>query len=351
MGRKPEARPPIDPLLPTELESDIAPPLPFPQDFSFPFLRLPPEVRRKIYRLLYRTNIPIYPSINSLRDTDLARNCKIFPRPSFPTAFLLTNHQIHQEASAVLWGDNQIVFQFPLNWNHEHSQSAEVRRLNWRQPPWFVRRETFVPSVEHLRQIRNLVIEVYLFRSPYTNAAANRPVAPAKKVWEQLTQFVDSIGEEHQIHTCEIRLEGKVTSDNPNEIKVDFKKLKHYSEGNKRPSFSSSHSGPPTSGCCFNHHPVTMLPRGFGRQGLSIEELEVLCRQSVDVDQQVLEPLTKLRGVQNVEVVGRITDDWAQFIKLCMEGKVGTTLDDGVYEHRTAVQWVDPPKRKRSRRR
>jgi hypothetical protein len=343
MGRKPEARPPSDPPLPTELESDIAPPLPFPQGFSFPFLRLPPEVRRKIYRLLYRTNIPIYPSINSLRDTDLARNCKIYPRPAFPTSFLLTNHQIHQEASAVLWGDNQIVFQFPLNWNHEHSQSAEERRLRWRRPPWFVRRETFIPSVEHLRQIRNLVIEVYLFRSPRVNAAANRPVQPAKKVWEQLTQFVDSIGEEHQIHTCEVRLEGEVTRDNPNEIEVDFETLKHYSESCRRPS----HIGyRPAAGCCFNN-----VPRGFGRQGLNIEELEVLCRQSVDVDQQALEPLTKFRGVQNVEVVGRITYDWAQFIKLCMQGTLGTTLDDGVYEHGTAVQWVESPKRKRGGRR
>jgi len=84
-----------------------------------------------------------------------------------------------------------------------------------------------------------------------------------------------------------------------------------------------------------------------------VKELEALCKQSVDVDQQVLEPLTKLRGVQNVKVVGRVTDDWAEFVKVCMEGKMGTTLDDGVYEHRTAVQWVEPPKpkRKRGRRR
>jgi hypothetical protein len=168
-------------------------------------------------------------------------------------------------------------------------------------------------------------------------------VQPAKKVWEQLTRFVDSIGEEHQIHTCEIRLEGEVTRDNPNEIEVDFETLKHYSESGRRPSYIRYL---PAAGCCFNN-----VPTGFGRQGLNIEELEVLCRQSVDVDQQVLEPLTKLRGVQNVEVVGRITDDWTQFIKLCMEGTVGTTLDDGVYEHRTAVKWVVPPKRKRGRKR
>jgi hypothetical protein len=165
-------------------------------------------------------------------------------------------------------------------------------------------------------------------------------VQPAKKVWEQLTQFVDSIGEEHQIQTCEIRLEGEVTRNNPNEIGVDFYMLNHYSGVRRGPSLIHYH------GCCFNR-----VPRGFGRQGLNIEELEVLCRQSVDVDQQVLEPLTKLRGVQNVEVLGRITDDWAQFIEMCMQGTLGTTLDDGVYEHSTAVQWVEPPKRKRGRRR
>ena len=82
----------------------------------------------------------------------------------------------------------------------------------------------------------------------------------------------------------------------------------------------------------------------------SLEGLEVLCRQSVDVDQQVLEPLTKLRGLQNVTVEGRITDDWAEYLKVCMKGEVGTTLDE-VFEHRTHVQWVEPPKRRKGRRR
>jgi hypothetical protein len=98
--------------------------------------------------------------------------------------------------------------------------------------------------------------------------------------------------------------------------------------------------------CCFQ-----TSWGAFGRKNLNSQDLEVLCRQSVDVDQQVLEPLTKLRGVQNVEVVGRVTDDWAEFVKVWMEGKLGTTLEDGVFEHRTAVQWVDPPRRKRGRKR
>jgi len=69
----------------------------------------------------------------------------------------------------------------------------------------------------------------------------------------------------------------------------------------------------------------------------SLEGLELLCRQSVDVDQQVLEPLTKLRGVQNVKVEGRITDDWAGYVKICVEGNLGTTPGGRVYEHRTNV--------------
>jgi len=83
----------------------------------------------------------------------------------------------------------------------------------------------------------------------------------------------------------------------------------------------------------------------------SLEELEVLCRQSVDVDQQVLEPLTKLRKVESVKVEGRITDDWAEYVKECMEGNLGMALGDGTYAHRTKVQWVVPPRRRRGRRR
>ncbi|CZR53946.1 related to human band 3 anion transport protein [Phialocephala subalpina] len=101
MGRQTEATPPWSPLLPTESESDIAPPIPFPSGFSFPFLSLPPEARRKIYRMLFRASIPIYPTALNHPEKDLSRNCQIFPRPSFPVSFLLTNRQIHQEASAV----------------------------------------------------------------------------------------------------------------------------------------------------------------------------------------------------------------------------------------------------------
>jgi hypothetical protein len=172
---------------------------------------------------------------------------------------------------------------------------------------------------------------------PFVNSVADKPAQPARKIRGQLEKFVDVLGDGHHIHTCEIRLCGVATQDNPNETAVQFEKVRHYTEG----GWHGRHVG-----CCFNQP-----GRAFGMEHTSLEVLEVLCRQSVDVDQQVLEPLTKLRGVQNVMVEGRTTDDWAEYLKVCMEGKVGTTLGDGVYEHRTLVQWVEQPKRRRGQRR
>jgi hypothetical protein len=178
---KPVRLRPPGPLPFTERDSGIETRIHFPPGLSFPFLRLPPEIRRKIYRMLFRSTVPIYPIIS-------IHSCDVFERFSFPTDFLRTNRQIHAEASAVLWGDSQIVFQFPLNWNLEYNQCRGERR-----PPWFVKRETFMPSPEHLHQIRNLVIEVYLMRSSRSrtvNTLANKPAFPSRTVRKQLTAFL-----------------------------------------------------------------------------------------------------------------------------------------------------------------
>jgi hypothetical protein len=52
---------------------------------------------------------------------------------------------------------------------------------------------------------------------------------------------------------------------------------------------------------------------------------------AIEVDQQVLEPLAKLRGVELVKVVGRITDEWAEFLKRSIESGVGA--DVGALKH------------------
>jgi hypothetical protein len=88
-----------------------------------------------------------------------------------------------------------------------------------------------MPSVEHLRQIRNLVIEAYLFRNPFVNSVADKPAQPARKIRGQLEKFVDVLGDGHHIHTCEIRLCGVATQDNSNETAVQFEKVRHYTEG------------------------------------------------------------------------------------------------------------------------
>jgi len=58
MGRVPEARSPLPPLIPTEPKSNISTPILFPQAFSFPFLKLPPEVRGNVHRTLFRASHP-----------------------------------------------------------------------------------------------------------------------------------------------------------------------------------------------------------------------------------------------------------------------------------------------------
>ena len=55
----------------------------------------------------------------------------------------------------------------------------------------------------------------------------------------------------------------------------------------------------------------------------------------------MLEPLTELRGVVNVSVVGRVTNDWAEFIKICMQGAGGMSIKKGTFTHRTAMEWAE----------
>jgi hypothetical protein len=72
----------------------------------------------------------------------------------------------------------------------------------------------------------------------------------------------------------EVWLKGVVTNLNPNGTLLEFGKPISYSEGRQRTKVDS------IAGYCFN------IPAcAFGRGDLDIDELEVLCRQSVDVDQ------------------------------------------------------------------
>jgi hypothetical protein len=131
-------------------------------------------VRRKIYRFLHRSHLPIYPTVPSKKSTGSC--CGEMKRTSFPTNFLLVNRQINSQASAVLWGDNQVVLQFPLNWNVERDRCSlsEQRRL---QPHWSTQYETWMPLVYHLQQIPSLVIEVHLFHCTASSTPANIPLS------------------------------------------------------------------------------------------------------------------------------------------------------------------------------
>jgi hypothetical protein len=68
----------------------------------------------------------------------------------------------------------------------------------------------------------------------------------------------------------------------------------------------------------------------------------------VEVDQQVLEPLLRLKGVGNVKVVGRVSAEWAAFLKTSLESKTGGDLKD--FRHSTSVQWVRRKRKKGGRK-
>jgi hypothetical protein len=292
--------PPIRPsgqLLPQEPDCTTGNPIPFPPNFSLPFLRLAPEIRRKIYRLLFKTTIPVYPTIAS--NSSVAH--EVIQRTSFPTNFLRVSAQLATEASQVLWGENQIVFQFPLEWN----ERSKFQR-------WYARSSNFIPQPEHLKRIRDLVIEVYLFRDFRTNTPANVLPRPATIVRRDLQRLCDGLGNEHQLQKVEIRFTNIKTAYNPNEILTTWPPLQHYSE---QPNIWGS--------CCFNSGRGV----GFGRKGLNNDEIEVLCRQSIDTDQQVLKPLVSLRGVPEVAVVGRVSPEWTAYLKVCMTAEPGAVFE------------------------
>jgi len=208
-------------------------------------------------------------TIDSHRKVDTNKGYEVFKRPSFPTGFPVANRQIHAEASSVLWGDNQIVFQFPLNWNLEYYQSSQPANCRGKgRPPWFIRQETFMPSVEYLHQIRNLVIEVYLMRSSMTfKTQANKPARPSTTVRKQFIAFFKAMKTGHQLQTVEVRFTNSNGTDNPNEVLEEFGPVRHHSHPDHHPW--ARHDK-----CCFSN-----IDEAFGRKDLNIRELEGLCRQ------------------------------------------------------------------------
>jgi hypothetical protein len=158
------------------------------------------------------------------------------------------------------------------------------------------------------------------------------PEEPAAVVRQELENFCNMLSKGHNIHRLEIRFTDILSSYNPNELLVSWSHfpMKHYGDAGGQSHLPWTNIRAPV--CCSRFGNSS-----FGRKNLDVEELEALCRQSVDVDQQVLEPLVRLRGIDNVEVVGRVTEDWARYLKGCLQSPPGTKV--GRFEHRTTVSW------------
>jgi hypothetical protein len=330
----------------TEPASEIGAPIPFPPNLSFPFLQLPAEIRRRIYRLLFRCNVPVYPLAHPFTPS-----AEIPPKTTFPTEFLRTNRQIHAEATAVLWGDNQIVLYFPLKFTKEirgHNPTTARPFTGLHNPS---RGESFIPSPMYLHQIRNLVIEVYVFRDRNLAGLADIPTRGATSVRRDLDALCNALEGGHQLQTFEIGFTNIRVHAVPNHIQQNFLPLKH---DRMAPGLLGTPFPPGwVAGCCgFGRTPWSQFgPRktlAFGQSITKIGQIQELCQKAVEVDQQVLEPLLRLKGVGNVKVVGRVSDEWAAFLKTSMESKTGGDLKD--FRHSTFVQWVRRKRKKGGRK-
>lgn len=73
--------------------------------------------------------------------------------------------------------------------------------------------------------------------------------------------------------------------------------------------------------CCWSHK-----ARYFGVT--SIEASERACRGVLNTDLQDLSPLTVLRDARSVSVVGRVTGEWGQHLRMSMDSSEGGELDE-----------------------
>jgi hypothetical protein len=163
------------------------------------------------------------------------------------------------------------VFQFPLAWNETPLKER-----------WYARSSTFVPKQGHLQRIRNLVAEVYLFWDATTRTTAHDLPRPVKAVKKEPQH---AIGHEHRLRKVEISFNNIKTEGSPNEVLAEWLPLVHHKQ---------TFLGPRYGGCCFDG-PLD-LHSGFRRSALNNAEMEVLCRQAVEVDQRVLKGLASVRG-------------------------------------------------------
>ena len=298
----------------SEPDCELGCPIPFPPGLSFPFLNLPSEIRTKIYRMLFRCSVPVYPMIGR----GLNGGVKAAPpKTTFPANFLAVNRQIYGEANAVLWGDNQIVFQFPLDF-----QAADSVHVYYHKE-FIPRGVAFMPNPTHLSQIRKLVVEAYLFRELMSNLPVVTPPRPATLVRREIAALCDVLKDGHQLQQLEVRFTNIRPSTNPNYNLQNFGPPEHGRLAGKIGDPFPAGWSP--SCCTFS---------GWGACGRSIErigQIQEICQQAIEVDQQVLEPLLRLRGVGSVTVVGRVSNEWAQFLKQTMETEAGK--EAGTFEH------------------
>lgn len=77
----------------------------------------------------------------------------------------------------------------------------------------------------------------------------------------------------------------------------------------------------------------------FGKRHLGVTELEQLCRMAQGVDQQVLEPLRDIRGVDTVYIVGNVEQDYGEYLKRTIMSPLDSKVE--AFRHKNPVKWGD----------
>jgi hypothetical protein len=306
------------------MQRDAAFDTPVPaQPGVFPFLTLPFEIRLKIYGILFSRSSPIHPrSITSFGSGNLDGTGLIRPGQSvmrLPVELFRVNHQVYEKASTVLWSENRILLMLPLGGGFETRHAF----CGLRQYGKVAVDIGCMPRPDQLQKIRELDIEIYATRPIHRRLTDS--FHPNNRVLQrELSVICEALQKSHNLQHLEIRL----TNWHGKRHVHDCFKIAH---GVLAPGGVGA---PLPVGynlvCCnlFGH-------RIFGKLVTRVGEIQTLCEQAIEVDQQILAPLGELRGVAKVEINGRVTDKWARHLEKSIRSAVG--VDIVPFEHGSAI--------------
>lgn len=310
----------------TEFDSPIA----F-QPGIFSFLDLPFEIRLKIYGYLFRCEAPICPRFvyRGMRDGSQgtqARNDDGFKESlmRLPVELFRVNQQIYKEASTVMWSENCIVLILPTT-SILYVAPNTIRQYGRVLAPSDLH-GVCSPHPKDLVEIRHLIIEIYGTR-PHWMSGLESPLLANDSIRETLSNISDVLNQSHNLQRLEIKFTNIADCQQVDDCFI----IQHgvMAPGGVGAPYPVDY----TPVCCnlFGYHVL-------GKYIQRIGEIQRLCQQAIEVDQQILTPLGTVRGVKEVIVSGRVTDEWAQYLTMSIQSARGVEVV--AFKHSSAAEAV-----------